>query len=105
MQVRGALLPNLATTSDISESLPGLVAPAGTVGFLPVAVAVGAVSGGSTPDTLLLGAVCSVGFLVTTSRVPTYAVFLLALLGQRAARGLSRGLDRAVLSHTTSTPA
>lgn len=104
MQVRGALLPNLATTFAVSEGLLGLVAPAGTVGFLVVAVAVGAVSGRlDARYTLLFGTASAVVFLVTMSRAPTYTLFLIALLGQGAASGLFRGLDRAVLSHLYPT--
>ncbi|MBS3766377.1 MFS transporter, partial [Candidatus Bipolaricaulota bacterium] len=41
LQLRGALLPNFQNTFGVSESLLGLVAPMGTLGFTVTVLAVG----------------------------------------------------------------
>ncbi|WP_169302415.1 MFS transporter [Halorientalis salina] len=98
-QVRGALLPSIKESFTVSDSLLGLVAPAGTLGYLFAAVAVGfAASRLDTRRFLLLGAGGTVLFLALLSQVPTYALLLVFLLGQGATIGIFRGLDRPLLS-------
>ncbi|WP_144923793.1 MFS transporter [Halorubrum salsamenti] len=100
VQVRGPILASLGEEFGASTATLGLVAPAGTAGFL-VAIVVTGVLAGRLPmrPSLLVGATCTVGALVAMSVAPTYAVFLVALLGQGTAAGAFRGLDRVVLSH------
>lgn len=98
-QVRGALLPSIKQSFTVSDSLLGLVAPAGTLGYLLAAVAVGfAAHRLDTRRFLLGGAGATVLFLALLSQVPTYALLLVALLGQGITIGIFRGLDRPLLS-------
>lgn len=100
MQSRGALLSSFEGTFGVSESLLGLVAPAGTLGFVLAIVAVGLAAGRlNVRTTLLLGVVAMVLTMFALVVAPLYSVFLLALLAQGAAAGVFRGLDRPVLSH------
>jgi fucose permease len=97
-QVRGALLPNSKGSFSVSDSLLGPVAPAGTVGYLVAAVAVGfAADRIDTRRFLLLGAGGTAVCLLLLSQVPTYALFLVLLCGQGMAIGVFRGLDRPLL--------
>lgn len=97
-QVRGALLPSIKESFTVSDSLLGFVAPAGTIGYLVAAVAVGfAANRIDTRRFLLLGAGGTAVFLVLLSQVPTYALLLVALLGQGVTIGVFRGLDRPLL--------
>ncbi len=98
-QVRGALLPSIKDSFTVSDTLLGLVAPAGTLGYLFAAVAVGfAASRLDTRRFLLVGAGGTALFLTLLSQVPTYTLLLVFLLGQSLTIGVFRGLDRALLS-------
>src|SRR6056297_887783 len=98
-QVRGALLPSIKESFTVSDSLLGLVAPAGTLGYLLAAVAVGfAATRLDTRRFLLVGAGGTALFLALLSQVPTYALLLVFLLGQGVTIGVFRGLDRPLLS-------
>ncbi|MCU4740988.1 MFS transporter [Natronoglomus mannanivorans] len=100
MQSRGALLSSFEATFGVSESLLGLVAPAGTLGFVLAIVIVGLAAGRlNVRITLLLGAIAMAVTMLAIVVAPLYTVFLLALLAQGAAAGVFRGLDRPVLSH------
>jgi len=100
VQARGPVLTSLGAEFGVSAATLGLVAPAGTVGFLGAVVVTGTLAGRIWKrPTLLAGAACTVGALVSMSVAPTYAVFLVALFGQGTAAGAFRGLDRVVLSH------
>ncbi|MEY7848790.1 sugar MFS transporter [Natrarchaeobius sp. A-rgal3] len=100
MQVRGALLPNFESTFGVSESLLGLVAPAGTVGFVAAIVIVGLIAGRvNARYVLALGAATMALSLFAIAAAPAYSVFLLALLVQGAAAGVFRAIDRPLLSH------
>lgn len=97
-QVRGALLPSIKDSFAVSDTLLGFVAPAGTVGYLVAAVAVGfAAHRIDTRRFLLLGAGGTAAFLFVLSQVPTYALLLVLLLGQGMTIGVFRGLDRPLL--------
>lgn len=98
-QVRGALLPSIKESFTVSDSLLGLVAPAGTLGYLLAAVTVGfAATRLDTRRFLLVGAGGTALFLALLSQVPTYALLLVFLLGQGVTIGVFRGLDRPLLS-------
>ncbi|WP_200840395.1 MFS transporter [Natrialba sp. INN-245] len=100
MQIRGALLPNFESAFGVSESLLGLVAPAGTVGFVVAIVLVGLIAGRlDARHILVLGSAAMALSLLAVAIAPAYTVFLLALLVQGAAAGVFRAIDRPLLSH------
>ncbi|GAB3023641.1 MFS transporter [Natronobiforma cellulositropha] len=100
MQSRGALLSSFEETFGVSESLLGLVAPAGTVGFVLAILIVGLLAGRLRVKlAMALGTLVVIGALVATALAPVYALFLLALFAQGAGAGVFRALDRPVLSH------
>jgi MFS family permease len=100
LQTRGALLASFRTTFGVSEALLGLVAPAGTVGFVAAVLAVGLLTGRlNLARGLTLGVLLTAACLVVMSGAPVYWLFLLALVGQGTATGVVRGLDRPILSH------
>ncbi|MFB6295277.1 MAG: sugar MFS transporter, partial [Halobacteriales archaeon] len=99
-QMRGALIPELRAEFGVSEALLGLVAPAGTVGFVLVILLVGVFAGRiDFRRTMLAGAgiVAACMFLLGLS--PTYLVFLGALFLRGTSTALVRGPDRVVLGH------
>jgi fucose permease len=97
-QVRGALLPSIKESFTVSDSLLGFVAPAGTVGYLVAAVAVGfAAHRIDTRRFLLLGAGGTAAVLLLLSQVSSYPLLLVLLLGQGLTIGVFRGLDRPLL--------
>ncbi|WP_200895702.1 sugar MFS transporter [Halorubrum saccharovorum] len=94
------ILATLGEEFSVSAATLGLVAPAGTAGFVVAVVVTGTLAGRlSMRSVLLVGAACTAGSLIAMSAAPTYAVFLVALVGQGTAAGAFRGLDRVVLSH------
>lgn len=100
MQSRGPLLSSFEETFGVSEALLGLVAPAGTVGFVLAIVSVGFLAGRLEPRrTLLVGASVMAAALLAIAVAPAYWLFLLALLVQGAAAGVFRAVDRPLLSH------
>lgn len=99
-QTRGPILASLEESFGVSEAALGLVAPAGTLGFLAAILATGLLAGRlPIRRTLIVSIVAVVGALVAMSLAPLYAVFLVGLLAQGAASGSFRGVDRVVLSH------
>jgi fucose permease len=100
LQIRGALLPSIGEAFDVGEGALGLVAPAGTVGFLIAVLAVGMVAGRVPIKLSLVGGVaCGALFLAGMAVAPSYWPFLLLLFVHGAALGVFRGLDRVLLSH------
>ncbi|WP_339105850.1 MFS transporter [Haloterrigena salinisoli] len=100
MQARGPILSNLEAAFGVSEAALGLVAPAGTIGFLAVVVTVGLLAGRiRVRRALFLGTTLTACALIAMAVAPRYAVFLGALLVQGGAAGVFRGVDRVVLSH------
>jgi|AntDeeMinimDraft_5_1070356.scaffolds.fasta_scaffold06668_1 predicted MFS family arabinose efflux permease len=99
-QIRGALLESFQTSFGVSEGLLGLIAPAGTVGFVVAIVAIGFVSGRiDLKRTLLVGVAATTVSLLVMSAAPVYWLFLTVMVGQGAAVGAFRGVDRPILSH------
>jgi fucose permease len=100
LQMRGAVIPALRRTFEVPEWQLGLVAPAGTVGYVLAVTVVGAVAGRLDTRRLLL-----VGFLGTGAGIlvmgvaPSFVFFLAALLGRGLCTGVGRGTDRPLLSH------
>lgn len=100
LQVRGALVPSLRAEFGASEALLGLVAPAGTVGFLLAVLLVGVSAGRVNARRVVLGALgmATLAF-VAMGLAPIYLLFLGFLFVQGTADGVVRGLDRPILSH------
>jgi MFS family permease len=100
LQMRGAVIPVLERTFGAPAWQLGLVAPAGTVGFTLSVALVGWVAGRFGTHRLLLVGVLGAGAgLFTMGLAPSFAFFLVALLGQGALSGVGRGSDRPLLSH------
>ena len=100
LQARGAVLPTLGEVYPVSEAQLGLVAPAGTVGYLLVVLVVG--SGAGHFDARRLIAVGALGAgvaLVAMGVAPTFLIFVGAMAVRGAMTGLVRALDRPLLSH------
>jgi len=100
LQVQGALVPVLRESFDTPPWQLGLVAPAGTIGFLVFVAAAGAIVGRYDTRTLLLVGVVGTGLgVLVTGTVPSFGLFLVALLVRGAFAGVGRGSDRPLLSH------
>ncbi|MFC7026974.1 MFS transporter [Halomicroarcula sp. GCM10025324] len=100
LQMRGAVVPELRRTFPVTDWQLGLVAPAGTVGFLVVVVLVGAVAGRfETRKLLVLGVVGTGAGILLMGVAPSFTLFLAALLGRGMLTGVGRGTDRPLLSH------
>jgi MFS family permease len=99
-QMRGALLPTLQNSFTISTEVLGLVATAGTLGFVVSVLGVGLVGGRLNAHHVMFA---SVGVVVVSAfgmaLAPTFAVYLGMLFVRGVATGPFRALDRAVLSH------
>jgi len=100
LQMRGAVIPALRRTFDVPEWQLGLVAPAGTLGFLVMVTVVGAVASRFDTRRLLLVGIVGTGVGILVMGVaPSMALFLAALLGRGLFTGVGRGSDRPLLSH------
>jgi len=100
LQMRGAVLPRVAADFDVSEALLGLVAPAGTLGFLLAVLAVGLAAGHLPVRRTMLGGIgVAMVALISMAVAPIYVLFLGFLLVQGTADGVGRALDRPALSH------
>ncbi|SFR64810.1 MFS transporter [Halogeometricum limi] len=100
LQIQGAVIPSLRESFGTPEWQLGLVAPAGTIGFLVFVAAVGAVAGRLDTRRLLLVGVVGTGVGVfAMGLVPSFSVFLGALVLRGAFAGIGRGSDRPLLSH------
>jgi MFS family permease len=100
LQVRGAIIPSLRAEFGASEALLGLVAPAGTAGFIVAILLVGTAAGRLDVRKTVLVAlgIAALAFLVMGA-APIYPLFLGFLLVQGSMDGVVRGLDRPILSH------
>lgn len=100
LQTRGALLPSFGSAFDVSPGLLGLVAPAGTVGFVAAVLAVGVAAGRlDVRGALLVGVAVTGVSLLFASAAPTYPLLLLFIAAQGTATGVVRALDRPILGH------
>lgn len=100
LQMRGAIIPILRDNFGTSQWQLGLVAPAGTVGFLIFVAAVGAVAGRYDTRLLLLLGIAGAGVgVLAMGLVPSFGFFLVALVLRGSFRGIGRGSDRPLLSH------
>lgn len=99
-QLRGALLPSLQQSFAVSESLLGLVATAGTAGFVCLVLVTGMVAGRIDIGRALRLSVVLVGVsMAGMAFAPSYGAYLAVLLTRGVATGPFRALDRALLSH------
>jgi MFS family permease len=104
LQVRGAVLPRLATDFGTPEWQLGLVAPAGTVGTLVVLLVVGLNAGRlDVRRSILAGLVGTALALLAMGLAPTFVVFLGAIVVRGAMNGVVRALARPLLSHFYAT--
>jgi fucose permease len=104
LQMRGAVIPVLRRTYGTPDWQLGLVAPAGTVGFLLTVVLVGAIAGRVDGRRLFLVGVAGTGVsVVLVGLTPSFGLFLAALLARGAFGGVGRGSDRPLLSHLYPT--
>jgi MFS family permease len=100
LQMRGAVIPALRRSFEAPEWQLGLVAPAGTVGFLLTVTVVGAIAGRFDSRRLLLVGVVGTGVGIFVMGVaPSLVFFLAALAGRGLFTGVARGSDRPLLSH------
>lgn len=100
MQLRGALLPNIGRTFDVSERLLGLVAPAGTVGLVAAVLLVGMLAGRlDLRRAILVGATTVAVVLAFVGIADSYGALLALFLLQGASVGVVRALDRPLLGH------
>ena len=100
LQMHGAIIPVLRDSFGTPQWQLGLVAPAGTLGFLFFVAAAGAVAGRFDTRKLLLVGIFGTGIGVALlGSVPGFGVFLAALVFRGAFAGIARGNDRPLLSH------
>ena len=100
MQMRGAMLPNFQAEFGVSESLLGLVSPAGTLGFTVVALTTGMIAGRvNIRKYIQAGALLTALTTFIIGISPAYSLLLVAILLRGMAGGLPGGLTRPILSH------
>ena len=99
-QMRGALLPNIQNTFSVSESVLGLVSPAGTVGFTAAALLTGMIAGKiNLKRFLLIGVASTAACTLLIGLAPTYFLFLGAMALRGITSGIPGGLARPLLGH------
>ncbi|MFB6075363.1 MAG: sugar MFS transporter [Haloarculaceae archaeon] len=99
-QMRGALLPSIQQEFTVSRALLGLVATAGTLGFVVSVFAVGMVAGRIDVRLATVGSALVVGLSALLMGVaPAFVVYLGLLFVRGVGTGPFRGLDRVILSH------
>lgn len=104
LQARGALFVSFRETFGVSEGQLGLITPAGTVGFVLVVVAAGALAGRiDIRRWLLVGVVGSTAGFLLMGAAPSFAILLAMVFVRSVSTGAFRGLDRPVLSHLYPT--
>ncbi len=100
MQFRGAMLPNFQAEFGVSESLLGLVSPAGTIGFTVVALTTGMVAGRvDIRKFIQVGALLTAITTFLIGLAPLYSLFLAAIVLRGMAGGMPGGLTRPILGH------
>lgn len=100
MQVRGPLLVSFQSAFDLSEGQLGLIAPAGTAGFLIAILSVGIQTGRiNLVRVLMIGAVGSVLTTVLIGLSVSFSMLLAFILLQGVMAGVFRAIDRPILSH------
>ncbi|QSG10832.1 MFS family permease [Halapricum desulfuricans] len=100
LQMRGPLLPIFGDQWGISEGAQGLVSPAGTLGFAVTILIAGAIAGRIDTRRYFLGGILvTIVGVVGMALAPFFVAYLGFLLLRGLGTGVSRGLDRPLLSH------
>ncbi len=100
MQMRGALLPNFQEEFGVSESLLGLVSPAGTLGFTVIALMMGMMAGRiDIKRYILIGVILTAITTFLIGLAPAYSLLMVGIVLRGMAGGLPGGLTRPILSH------
>ena len=100
MMARGPVIPELETTYGAPEWQLGLIAPAGTLGYLFAVTSVGFGAGHLRARVLIAGGLLGNAIaLLALGAAPILLVFLGAVVVQGAMMGVVRGLNRPLLSH------
>jgi MFS family permease len=100
LQLRGPLLSSLEAEFGASPALLGLVAPAGTVGFVAALLVTGSVAGRIDVGwAMRVGVVAVAACVAVLAFVPSFLVYLGVLVLRGVATGVFRALDRPLLSH------
>ena len=100
MQLRGAFVPNFQSTFGVSESLLGLLTPAGTIGFTAAALASGMLAGRiNIRRSILFGVAVTSGFTFLIGFSPSFLMLLVLILIRGMFAGLPGGLSRPLLGH------
>lgn len=100
MQFRGAMLPNFQVEFGVSESLLGLVSPAGTMGFTMIALTMGLVAGRvDIKKFIQIGVILTAATTFFIGLAPFYSLFLVAIVLRGMAGGIPGGLTRPMLGH------
>ncbi|KAB1190485.1 MFS transporter [Haloferax sp. MBLA0076] len=103
LQMRGSVVPVLRDSFGTPDWLLGLVAPAGTIGFLVFVALTGVVAGRVDTRRLILLGIAGTGVSVfIIGFTPSFAFFLAALFLRGTFGGVGRGTDRPLLSHLHS---
>ncbi len=99
-QLRGSLLPAIQSTYSTSTELLGLVATAGTLGFVAAVLVTGAIAGRLDIRLTMIISVGLVGLSIFAVGIaPSFGILLAALFIRGIATAPFRALDRAVLGH------
>lgn len=100
VQTRGALLSTFEQSFAVSESLLGLVAPAGTIGLVLTVLIVGMFSGSlDVKRFLAVGVGVTIASLLLLGTSVSYLTLLGGFLVQGVAFGVFRAFDRPLLGH------
>lgn len=103
MQVKGAVLVNIQDTFLVSKSILGLVAPAGTIGFIFSVLTIGMMAGRiNIKKFLLIGAGLSFLSLMLVSSSPFFSLLLGFLVIAGVSSGFLTALGTPILSHMYS---
>ncbi|WP_410767308.1 MFS transporter [Haloferax sp. DFSO60] len=103
LQMRGSVVPVLRESFGTPDWLLGLVAPAGTVGFLVFVALTGIIASRVNTRRLILLGIAGTGASVfIVGFTPSFAFFLAALFARGSFGGVGRGIDRPLLSHLHS---
>ena len=100
LMVRGPIVPELGRTFDAPAWQLGLIAPAGTAGYLVAVSIVGFGAGHLEPHRLIVGGLLGSAVVMLGMGVaPLLSVFLLGMLLRGLMNGVLRGLNRPIISH------
>jgi len=100
LMIRGPIVPELGRTFDAPAWQLGLIAPAGTAGYLVAVTIVGFSAGHLDAHRLIVaGLLGSAVVMLGMGVAPFLAVFLLGMLARGLMNGVLRGLNRPILSH------